>query len=276
MTQSQAPDAGANGSDVESTSGKTGSPDATNLDASTAGSTRRHRLRNRIPRISLRRKHIVQAQGPDASADTGEANQDDDLGGDLPQSVAAGGEDDWSELKGEPVEDSPGAEMTAKCQPTRMRTFSIVGLSVISLLVGTGAAYFKYVDNSARAAEHAATESTQVAKDDVVALLTYTPDTAEAKLTAVSDRLTGTFRDSYKSLVSNVVIPGAKEKKISAVATAAAAAPISARENHAVVVVFVNQSIVVGHDAPTDTASVVEVTLDKLGDRWLVSGFEPK
>jgi Mce-associated membrane protein len=33
--------------------------------------------------------------------------------------------------------------------------------------------------------------------------------------------------------------------------------------------------VVVGADAPTDTASSVRVTLEKTGDRWLISGFDP-
>ncbi len=54
------------------------------------------------------------------------------------------------------------------------------------------------------------------------------------------------------------------------------AASVSASEkNHAVVLVFVDQTTVVGNDAPTDTDSVVRVTLDRIGNRWLISGFEP-
>jgi Mce-associated membrane protein len=74
---------------------------------------------------------------------------------------------------------------------------------------------------------------------------------------------------------SDVVIPGAKQKQISAVATVAAVASASAEPNHAVVLVFVNQTVAVGQDAPTDTASSVRVTLDKVGDRWLISKFDP-
>jgi Mce-associated membrane protein len=51
---------------------------------------------------------------------------------------------------------------------------------------------------------------------------------------------------------------------------------MTATERHATVMVFINQTIIVGSDAPTGTASAVEVTLDKVGDRWLVSGFDPK
>ena len=55
----------------------------------------------------------------------------------------------------------------------------------------------------------------------------------------------------------------------------AAAASVSAVAEHAVALVFVNQTVVVGGGAPSGTASSVRVTLDKVGDRWLVSGFDP-
>lgn len=72
-----------------------------------------------------------------------------------------------------------------------------------------------------------------------------------------------------------MVIPGAKKDHISAIATVPAAASVSATPNHAVTLVFVDQTVTVGNDAPTDTASTVRVTLDKVGGHWLISGFDP-
>jgi Mce-associated membrane protein len=87
--------------------------------------------------------------------------------------------------------------------------------------------------------------------------------------------LTGEFQDSYTSLTNDVVIPGAKEKQIAAVASVPAAASVSATPTEAVVLLFVNQTVTVGPDVPTDTASSVRVTLEKVGDRWLISKFDP-
>ncbi|WP_232232036.1 hypothetical protein [Mycobacterium triplex] len=170
----------------------------------------------------------------------------------------------------------PGSVRSGRDHPDRRVLAVGVGTFVLVAVLSGVAAYAKYLDARAAAASRAAVESVQAAKDSTVAMLSYTPDSVEQKLTAASDRLTGTFHDSYASLIHDVVIPGAREKKISAAATAAAAASESASTNHAVVVLFVNQAIVIGTDAPTQTASVVEVTLDKLGNRWLVAGFEPK
>jgi len=54
-----------------------------------------------------------------------------------------------------------------------------------------------------------------------------------------------------------------------------AAASISATSNRAVVLVFIDQSIVIGTNAPTTTSSTVRVTLEKERDRWLISQFDP-
>jgi Mce-associated membrane protein len=145
----------------------------------------------------------------------------------------------------------------------------------LALLLALTAGFLKYVDNSVRNGDTARIESLQVAKDSTVALLSYQPDKVEKQLNDARSLLTGDFQNSYTSLINDVVIPGAKQKQISAVATVPAAASVSADPNHAVVLVFVNQTVVVGTDAPTDTASSVRVTLQKSGDKWLISDFQP-
>jgi Mce-associated membrane protein len=160
-----------------------------------------------------------------------------------------------------------------RIQWARVVAFGV--LPAVALLLAMGAGYLKWKDNSLRDSDRARDTSVQAAKDSTVALLSYKPDSVEQQLTAARDRLTGQFRDSYTSLTRDVVIPGAKQKQISAVATVPAAASVSAKPNRAVVLVFVNQTVIVGQDAPTDTASAVRVTLDKVGDRWLISNFDP-
>ncbi|MCP9271164.1 hypothetical protein [Mycolicibacterium arenosum] len=153
-------------------------------------------------------------------------------------------------------------------------TFGVLPALIIVLAAAAG--YLSYVDSSARASRASAISSVQAATDGTIALLSYTPDTAEAKLTAARDLLTGSFRDDYTALTNDVVIPGAIQKGISATAKVPAASTTSASADHAVVLVFVNQTVVVGGGAPSQTASAVEVTMEKSGDRWLISGFDPK
>jgi Mce-associated membrane protein len=180
----------------------------------------------------------------------------------------------------EPTETAEEASESAEAEkPKRQiqwaRVFAYGVLPALALLLALSAGYLKWVDNSVRDSDRARDASVQAAKDSTIALLSYKPDTVEKQLTAARDLLTGDFRDSYTSLTNDVVIPGAKQKQISAVATVPAAASVSAAPTKAVVLVFVNQTVVVGRDAPTDTASSVRVTLDKIGGRWLISKFDP-
>lgn len=150
-------------------------------------------------------------------------------------------------------------------------------VSVVAVLLAAAAGYFGWQAWSTRDADRARTESVQTAKDSTVALLSYKAETVDKDLGAARDRLTGSFLDAYTQLVNNVVIPGAKEKKISAVAQvpAAASVSVSPKGEHAVVLLFVNQTVVMGTDPPTNTTSSVRVTLDKVDGRWLISGFDP-
>jgi Mce-associated membrane protein len=186
------------------------------------------------------------------------------------------------------AEDGADTEAAADAKPTakkstakpvrpvdwaRMVAYGV--LPGLALVLALAAGFLKYVDNSVRSSDVARAESMQVAKDSTMALLSYQPDKVKQQLNDARNLLTGDFQESYTSLINDVVIPGAEQKKISAVATVPAAASVSAEPNHAVVLVFVNQTVIVGADAPTDTASSVKVTLDKHGDKWLISEFQP-
>ena len=127
----------------------------------------------------------------------------------------------------------------------------------LALLLALTAGFLKYVDNSVRDNKTASIESVQAAKDSTVALLSYKPETVEKQLGDARSLLTGEFQQSYTDLTTNVVIPGAKQQQISASARVPAAASVSADPNHAVVLVFVNQTVVIGTGAPSDTASSV-------------------
>ncbi|ORA83320.1 hypothetical protein K3U93_15470 [Mycobacterium malmoense] len=144
-----------------------------------------------------------------------------------------------------------------------------------ALLLALAAGCFKWVDGSVDDVARARTESVRAASEDAVALLSYRPDSVDKDLGAARERLTGDFKDAYTTLTREVVIPGAKEKHIAAVAKVNAAASVSATANHAVVLLFVNQTVTIGDGAPTDTQPVIRVTLDEVNGRWLVSRFDP-
>jgi Mce-associated membrane protein len=179
---------------------------------------------------------------------------------------------------GETTEASTATEPVPATEKKRISWGRVLAYGILpglALVLGLGAGFLKWEDSSVRDRDIARIESVAAAKDSTIRLLSYKPDTVERDLTSARDLLTGDFRDSYTQLTNDVVIPGSKEKQISAVASVPAIASVSAEPNHAVVLVFVNQTVIVGTDAPTSTASSVQVTLDKVGNRWLISKFDP-
>lgn len=179
------------------------------------------------------------------------------------------------------LEESAAESEQATIVPTqqhRARWSRVIAYGVLpglALLLAAGAGMLKWQDASVRHAPAAGAATVQAATEGTIALLSYKPDTVEQDLEAARSRLTGQFLESYTALTQDVVIPGSKKKDISAVATVPAAASVSANGSHAVVLLFVNQSIIVGQDAPTSTASSVRVSLDKIDGRWLIAGFDP-
>lgn len=162
----------------------------------------------------------------------------------------------------------------------RSRLFSTdkvvyVLLPAVAMLLALGVGYLNWRTGSVDSVQRAASESVSAATETTIALLSYQPDAVDRELPAAADRLTGAFRDEYLTLINDVVIPGAKEKQISASVTIPAAASISAEEKRAQVLVFVNQSTTFADGTPSSSVSSVRITLEKEGDRWLVSQFEP-
>lgn len=148
-------------------------------------------------------------------------------------------------------------------------------MPAVAVVLALGVGYLKWHTGSAQQAESAAAASVAAATGTTIAILAYQPDTVDRDLRAAADRLTGAFRDEYTKLIDEVVIPGAKEKRVSASVTIPAVASVSAGENRAEVLLFVNQETKFGDDTPSNSVSSVKVTLQKEDDRWLVSQFEP-
>ncbi|WP_395307988.1 hypothetical protein V4U86_21765 [Mycobacterium sp. AMU20-3851] len=171
---------------------------------------------------------------------------------------------------------SEASEISSGSRRARLRKLGTrVGIPALIACLSAGTGYVTWQNIQQQRDVAAASESVRAATDTTVALLTYKPDTVDKDLEAARNRLTGQFLDSYTTLTRDVVIPGAQQKKIAATATVPAAAPVSASDSHAVVLVFVNQTVTVGADAPTSSTSSVRVSLDRVDSQWLVSGFDP-
>ena len=181
------------------------------------------------------------------------------------------------------VDETEAAEAAADAAEARVERGSrsswtrllVVALPALALIIALGVGYLKWLDGTARESRSAAEASVRAASESTIAILSYKPETVDRELKAAADRLTGSFRQQYTQLVSDVVAPGAKQQHISAVATVPAAASVSATGKQAVVLVFVDQTTTIGNDAPTQSTSSVRVILDNVDGRWLISQFDP-
>jgi len=150
----------------------------------------------------------------------------------------------------------------------------VLAIVATATIGGWQAVKGRELDNAASAAARQTVLDT--ARSTVIKLLSYKPDTVEADLNAATSLLTGNFRESYGKLIHDVVIPGAKQKNITAVAQVPAAAVESLTTDKASMIVFVNQQATVGTDAPTTTTTTtVRVGLQKINGAWLIDAFDP-
>jgi Mce-associated membrane protein len=181
-------------------------------------------------------------------------------------------EDTEETVSDDDAADEAPAEQGARFSWVRLL---VAVIPALALILALGVGYLKWLDGTERESLAAADQSIRAASDSTVAILSYKPETVDQDLKAAADRLAEPFRQQYTQLVRDVVVPGAKQQHISAVATVPAAASVSATGKHAVVLVFVDQTTTIGNDAPTQSTSSVRVSLDKVAGRWLISQFDP-
>lgn len=153
----------------------------------------------------------------------------------------------------------------------RVAAYRVLPVLALVLAAAAGGLWYlttKHSNDAQRAAV------IKLASDGTVTLLSYQPDTVRQQLTDARKLLTTPFLDEYTTLTKSV-IPGAEQRRIAAATSVPAAAAVSVEENHAVVLVFVNQIVRVGDQPPTSTPTSARVTLERLGGQWLIAKFEP-
>lgn len=156
----------------------------------------------------------------------------------------------------------------------RVVPWACVALVVVAAAVVCAVTGFRYFDN--RASEQARTQVVPVAQRTVEAMFTYNFMTVDAELPKAADNLTGSFRDDYLKLIKEAIAPGAKDKQLNVQATTQAAGVVSTEPARAVVMLYLNQ-VSTGKDSPQANISTsrVKVSLDRDGNRWMVSEVTP-
>jgi Mce-associated membrane protein len=117
---------------------------------------------------------------------------------------------------------------------------------------------------------------TDAAHQGAVAILSYSPDTLPRDFATAKAHLTGDFLAYYNEFTAQVVTPAATEKKVKTTAEVTRSAINELHPSSAKVLVFINQATTsTDKPDPVLTSSSVIVTLQKQGNSWLISGFDP-
>ena len=212
---------------------------------------------------------VAAEEAPADGAPTGEPEETDGAAADEPDATEpADAEPDATEPDADDTADAP-----APRNPRRGRVLALVVLPVLALLLGAAAGYAKYEIVRADATDAAGVEAMAAAQNIVANLLTYQPITAEDQLRSALSSTTGAFHDSYAQQINDNIIPTAKKLNVYATTIVHAASVVSASPDRVVTLLFANQTVAVGQDAPTVTLSRFQATLERHDDRWLISEF---
>lgn len=152
----------------------------------------------------------------------------------------------------------------------------LVALGTAAVVLAGALGALLYAAAQQRDSTAAGQQALEVARAAAVSLLSYEHQSVDTELAAASEQLTGPFRADFRSLTTSQVVPTAKQRQVDTQAQVVAASVVTATPEHVTVLLFLNQSTQgAGLPAPTISGSRARMTLDKVTDRWLVSGMTP-
>lgn len=165
---------------------------------------------------------------------------------------------------------------TAEATESPRRRRLVPALVVAVLLVTSAAVVVLYLRQEAAARASAArAEATQVATRRIPEVLSYGHETLDRDLAAAERAVTGGFAHDYLELQRTMIRPAAVRDRISTRTTLSAVGVVSATDRQAVVLAFINQlTTSASQTTPLIEGARVRVTLDKIGNDWLVSRMD--
>ena len=189
---------------------------------------------------------------------------------------------DSADVAGSESADVVDAESeTTTPPPARKGAWSRVGIGVLAFLLVascglTAWLYFHTYRPDQQTSKAASDTALSAAKDGTVAVLSYSPDNLDKDLDSAKSHLTGDFLTYYSQFTDQVVRPAVKTKQVSTTANIVRAAVSEMHPDQAKVLVFVNQTTTSSdRNEPSQSASSVVVTLNKIDGKWLISAFDP-
>ena len=203
----------------------------------------------------------------DADVDVGEADVDEDAGD---------GEDEDEEFAFEDDDDLDDEEASAPSR-TRSRTARqiLVVLALVALVLSGAVFYLLHRLNDARATEEAGDAAVAAARAHAQDLLSYDYRNLDSDFSRGLAATTGGFHDQYQKTTSQLVKPRAAKQRVIVQAAVMNAGLISAHDDNAVVLVFVDRvTTKAGQKKPAFDQDRVRMSLTKVNGKWLVSKLD--
>lgn len=150
-----------------------------------------------------------------------------------------------------------------------------VVLVLLVAAVSVGVILLINQNNRLQAVEDARRDALAAAQSHAEELLSYDYRTIEADVDRAAAATTGNFRKEYVGTFENVLFEQAKNTHAVVDAQVRAASVVRATPDQAVVLLFVNQATTkkTADETKIDQPRV-QMTLKKVGDKWLVSKVE--
>lgn len=154
------------------------------------------------------------------------------------------------------------------------RTLVVWLALLVVLAAGVGVLW--WIDHDHGQVDDARQAALAAARKQAVEVLSYSHRTVEDDLQRAQDSLTGDFRDEFAQLTADVIVPAATRDGITTKAEVSAAGVVSADADVVKTLLFVSQTTTSKRlSEPKIDGSRLEVTMTRVGDRWLISALDP-
>jgi Mce-associated membrane protein len=154
------------------------------------------------------------------------------------------------------------------------RRLCAAGIALVAVLVITDGV-LSWGAHRAESRARARADALSSASSRLPQLLTYSYGTFARDGSIALAQTTGSFHDSFASLLRTSVAPAAATKKITTSAKVTAAGVVRERGGEVTVLAFLTQTTTAPGSAPQVTTSRVDVTMKQIGRGWLIAGVQP-
>ena len=154
--------------------------------------------------------------------------------------------------------------------------FTLILLGVLALLLAGGVTAATIVRHQQTAAADARGAAVDAARSGLTTMLSYSYQTFDKDVAAGSALATGDFQQRYHDLMAGTVRAAALDQQTVTNASVVRSSVVSAARDTVEALLFVNQTTTSkAGQGPQLSASRVQVTMTRVGDRWLISSLTP-